>query len=335
MSVFASSISSFWRQLEDIGVDPVPLFRKYGIDSSVVFDPGSRVSYAKLDQVMGEAIEQSGDPFFSLKEAEYLLPSHLGPLGFAWLASTCLRSAFQRVQRYIKVLHENMQVTLRDSEDALVVSFHLAAPSVNLYHRDIGYLALMTRMCRFNYGDQWNPVRVTVAHPAPPDQSYFYSLFRCPVDFSAEENSLHIDLQQADKRLTGASKQLAQLNDHIVVKYLAHLSRKDIVNRVKAAILDGLGEGNATESFIAQVMNTSIRNLNRKLSNEGTSFKSLLMEIRRELAEQYISDSTLTLTEISFLLGFSEVSSFSRAYRRWEGQSPSEARKSRQSMVDR
>jgi AraC-like DNA-binding protein len=54
------------------------------------------------------------------------------------------------------------------------------------------------------------------------------------------------------------------------------------------------------------------------------------MEIRRELAEQYISDSTLTLTEISFLLGFSEVSSFSRAYRRWEGQSPSEARKSRQ-----
>jgi AraC-like DNA-binding protein len=77
-------------------------------------------------------------------------------------------------------------------------------------------------------------------------------------------------------------------------------------------------------------MNTSIRNLNRKLSNEGTSFKTLLMEIRRELAEQYINDSTLTLTEISFLLGFSEISSFSRAYRRWEGQSPSEARKSRQ-----
>ena len=124
MSVFASSISSFWRQLEDSGVDPVPLFRKHGIESSTVFDQGSRVSYLKLDRVMAEAVEQSGDPFFSLKEAKYLLPSHLGPLGFAWLASTSLRSAFQRVQRYIKVLNENMQVTLRDSEDALVVSFH-------------------------------------------------------------------------------------------------------------------------------------------------------------------------------------------------------------------
>ncbi len=330
MSIFASSISSFWRQLEDSGIDPAPLFRKHGIESTAVFDPGSRISYLKLDRVLGEAVEQSGDPFFSLKEADYLLPSHLGPLGFAWLASTSLRSAFQRVQRYIKVLHENMQVTLHDSEDALVVSFNLDAPSVNLYHRDIGYLAIMTRMCRFNYGDQWNPLRVTVAHPAPPDQSYFYSLFRCPVDFEAEENCLHIDLNQADKRLTGASKQLAQLNDHIVVRYLAHLSRNDVVNRVKAAILDDLGEGAATESSIAQTMNTSIRNLNRKLSNEGTSFKTLLMETRRELAEQYINDSTLTLTEISFLLGFSEVSSFSRAYRRWEGQSPSEARKSRQ-----
>ena len=329
MSIFASSISSFWRLLEDSGIDPAPLFKKHGIESSAVIDPGARISYLKLDRVMAEAVELSGDPFFSLKEADYLLPSHLGPLGFAWLASTSLRSAFQRVQRYIKVLNENMRVTLRDSEDALVVSFHLDAPSVNLYHRDIGYLAVMTRMCRFNYGDQWNPVRVTVAHPPPPDQSYFYSLFRCPVDFEAKENSLHIDPRQADKQLTGSNKQMAQLNDHIVVRYLAHLSRNDIVNRVKAAILDSLGEGAATESTIADAMNTSIRNLNRKLSKEGTSFKSLLMEIRRELAGQYINDSTLTLTEISFLLGFSEVSSFSRAYRRWEGQSPSEARKSR------
>jgi AraC-like DNA-binding protein len=171
-----------------------------------------------------------------------------------------------------------------------------------------------------------------VAYPAPTDQSYFYSLFRCPVDFGAEENSLQIDLRHADKQLTGSNKQLAQLNDHIVVRYLAHLSRKDIVNRVKAAILDSLGEGAATESIIAQAMNTSARNLNRKLSNEGTSFKALLMEIRRELAEQYINDSARTLTEISFMLGFSEVSSFSRAYRRWEGQSPSEARKSLANM---
>jgi AraC-like DNA-binding protein len=70
----------------------------------------------------------------------------------------------------------------------------------------------------------------------------------------------------------------------------------------------------------------SPRNLHRRLTNEGTSFKALLLETRQELARQYINDSTKTLTEISFLLGFSEVSSFSRAYRRWTGRSPSKAR---------
>ena len=73
----------------------------------------------------------------------------------------------------------------------------------------------------------------------------------------------------------------------------------------------------------------STRNLNRKLSAQNTSFKALLLEIRSELANQYINDDTLTLTEISYLLGFSEISSFSRAYKRWTGHSPSDARRER------
>jgi AraC-like DNA-binding protein len=88
-----------------------------------------------------------------------------------------------------------------------------------------------------------------------------------------------------------------------------------------------LGEGGVTESCVAETLNTSTRNLNRKLAKDGTNFKNLLIEIRTELAEQYIHDESLTLTEISFMLGFSEISSFSRAYRRWTGHSPSEARK--------
>ena len=123
---------------------------------------------------------------------------------------------------------------------------------------------------------------------------------------------------------------MAQLNDHIVVRYLASIDQKDIVNRVRSAILEQLGEGGVTESCAAKSLHMSSRNLTRKLVAEGTSFKNLLLEIRTELANQYINDATLTLTEISYMLGFSEVSSFSRAYRRWTGQSPSAARKHHQ-----
>jgi AraC-like DNA-binding protein len=82
---------------------------------------------------------------------------------------------------------------------------------------------------------------------------------------------------------------------------------------------------------VAASLHMSTRNLNRKLKSENTSFKALLLDIRYELANQYINDASLTLTEISYMLGFSEVSSFSRAYRRWSGQSPSAARRTQQS----
>ena len=82
-----------------------------------------------------------------------------------------------------------------------------------------------------------------------------------------------------------------------------------------------------TDRIAAVALHTTKRNLHRKLQAQGTSFKQLLTETRQELAEQYINDSTLTLTEISFLLGFSEASSFTRSYKRWTGLPPSEARR--------
>jgi AraC-like DNA-binding protein len=137
-----------------------------------------------------------------------------------------------------------------------------------------------------------------------------------------------IRLQDVDKRLTGSNDQLARLNEHIVVKYLAHSAKQDVVNRAKAAIIDGLSNGAVSETSIAEALHMTPRNLHRKLHKENTSFKLLLTEIRKELAQQYIQDRSKTLTEISYLLGFSEASSFSRAYKGWTGQAPSEARQS-------
>ena len=135
-----------------------------------------------------------------------------------------------------------------------------------------------------------------------------------------------IPVELMDKRLTGSNDQLAKLNEHIVVKYLAHSEKLDIVNRVKAAIIDGLSNGVVTEASIAGELHTTPRNMHRKLQKEDTSFKTLLTDIRKELAQQYIQDRSKTLTEISFMLGFSEVSSFSRAFKGWTGVPPSEAR---------
>jgi AraC-like DNA-binding protein len=327
MSVFAPALSSLWQQIEDCGIDPQPLFRQNGINASMPFDPNARMSYHKVDRIMATAVIKTGDPFFGLREEEYFLPSHLGALGFAWLASSDLRVAMERLQRYIKVINETIRVSLCDDKNSFIVSIQMTKSSENALHRDGGCLAALTKMCRFICGAKWSPLRVTLSHPEPADTTYYLSLFRCPVEFGAAQNSIHIDSRQAGETLSGSNEQLAQLNDHIVVRYLAFQARDDIVSQVKATILESLGEGNVSEASVADKLHMSTRTLNRKLKAEDSSFKTLLFDTRSELANQYLNDATLTLTEISYMLGFSEISSFSRAYRRWTGQSPSAARK--------
>ena len=329
MSVFAQSVSSLWRQIEDYGIDPVALFTKHGACSGKMLDPNARYKFQKVDGIMAEAATLSGDPFFGLKEAEYLLPTHIGPLGFAWLASKNLHAALDRLHRFSRLISATSQVELDEVGSDLLVSFDVGSPSKNAYQRDSANLALLTKMCRLIHSEDWHPTKVSIIHAEPEDTSYFYAYFRCPVEFSAKQNGLYVNKQEADAQLTGSNDQLAQLNDHIVVRYLASIDRDDIINQTKVAIMERLGEGGVTENCVADTLFMSTRSLNRKLSAEDSSFKSLLMEIRTELADQYINDPTLTLTEISYMLGFSEVSSFSRAYRRWTGESPSSARKHR------
>ena len=323
MSFFAPAIGGVWRQLESHGIDPGPVFHRAGIDPKSIFDQGARISFDAHDSLISESAKMCNDPFFGLKEAEHFRPAHLGALGFAWLASSSLRTAFQRLSRYSKMINDFLNITLEEDGAYFTVSVVSDIASENEPLKEDGQMAIATKCCRAIFGDRFQPARVHFRHAEPDDTSYFYEYFRCPVDFGSESTKLFIPIELMDKRLTGSNDQLAKLNEHIVVKYLAHREKKDIVNRAKAAIIDGLGSGGVTEQSIADEIHMTARNLHRKLQKEDTSFKNLLNDVRQELAQQYIQDRSITLTEISFMLGFSEVSSFSRAFKNWTGKPPS------------
>ena len=326
MTIFAPSLGALWKQLEGYGINPRPLFEEEGIDPETLFDQGARVSIKKFQRLDLKAAELSNDPFFGLKGAEHFRPAHLGSLGFAWLASSSLRTAFQCLSRYARVINEKLTVDLKEDGRYFYVSIDAQLPMLNERIREEGQLAILVKICRVIAGKDFKPAKVHFRQAEPADTGYYYELFRCPIAFKAEQTLFVIDRGEVDKRLTGSNDQLAKLNEHIVVKYLAHREKADIVNRAKAAIIDKLGCGEVTEILIAESLHMTPRNMHRKLQKDGTSFKVLLTGIRRELAQQYIQDRSKTLTEISFLLGFSEVSSFSRAYKGWTGQPPSEAR---------
>jgi AraC-like DNA-binding protein len=326
MSVFAPSLGALWRQLEGYGIDPEPLFREHGVDPQVLFDQGARIPFERVQQLNIAAADQSGDPFFGLKSAEFFRPAHLGALGFAWLASSSLRTALERLSRYARVIQEKLTIELSDEESLLHVRINARIPVANEAFREDMQLSAAVKFCRTIAGNDFNPAKVCFRQEQPENCSYHYELFRCPIEFGADDTCFVLHQKDADRRLTGSNDELAHLNEHIVIKYLAHSAREDIVNRTKAAILDELCNGSVTEKSIAAELHTTPRNLHRKLQKQDTSFKQILTEVRKDLALRYIQDRSKTLTEISFLLGFSEVSSFSRAFKGWTGRPPSEAR---------
>jgi AraC-like DNA-binding protein len=326
MSVFAPALGVIWKQLEDYGIDPDPIFRTEGINPESIYDAGARIPADRYQRLDVKAAELSKDPFFGLKGAEHFRPAHLGALGFAWLASSSLRTAFQRLSRYARMIQENLVIDLDEDDAFFYVRIDARLPEFGSRIREQGQLASITRFCRVIAGNKFSPARVCFRQEQPEDTSYYYELFRCPVEFGAEQTTFVIDREDVDKRLTGSNDELARLNEHIVVRYLAHNAKQDVVNRVKAAIIDGLANGTVTEAMVAEELHTTPRNMHRKLQKENTSFKQLLTEVRKDLAKQYIQDRSKTLTEISFMLGFSEVSSFSRAFKGWTGKPPSEAR---------
>jgi AraC-like DNA-binding protein len=326
MTLFAPAIGAYWQLLESYGLDADKIFRAAGVDPECMFDAAARIPFQTIEALVTEGARQSGDVNFGLREAQYFRPAHLGALGFAWLASSSLRMAFERLSRFSAMINDALHISLQDQQEVFQVRFSINLHGENEYLREQGQLSIAVKSCRSIAGEKFSPRKVFFRQPEPSDSSTFFEYFRCPVIFGSEFTGLLIDQQWMDKRLTGSNEQLAQLNEHIVVKYLAHAEKKDIVNRCKASIIDSLGSGGVTESHIAESLHMTSRNLHRKLQKEDTSFKLLLNEVRQELALQYIQDRSMTLTEISFMLGFSEVSSFSRAFKNWTGKPPSEAR---------
>ncbi len=329
MSIYAPSLTSLWQQLEDIGIEPGPLFERHHVSFADLADAGARAPFERIDALLAEATELSGDVMFRAREAEYVHAAQMGALGFAWLASDTVRRALARLERFVRVVNTQCRIELHEAGAELHLRFGLSAPSLNAWMWDSGSLTGITRATRFIAGPGWTPSWVALPHPAPGSNRYLENYCRCPVRYDADGTVICFDARQVDETLSGSSAQLAQLNDHAAVKYLAHIEKEDVVSRVKAAILNRLAEGTAIEREVARDLNLSRRSLARRLASDGSSFRSLLTEVRRELAEQYLGDPTLTMTEISYMLGFAEASSFSRAYRRWHGGAPSAARRSR------
>ena len=139
-------------------------------------------------------------------------------------------------------------------------------------------------------------------------------------------NSLVISAADADRQLSTSNPEMARLHEEIIQRYLMQLDRENIINRARLHLMEQLPSGRVTEDDTARSLNVSKRTLQRKLRENGQTYRSLLERVRVALADRYLQNDAYSMTEIAFLLGYTDTSAFSRAFRNWRGHSPTRER---------
>ena len=322
-SMMGSVAALIAQTLRNYDCDPLPLFDKAGLDFSLLSNPDTRLPGDRVQHLWHLAVESCGDDCFGFVAGEQVQPVVLHGLGFAWLASDTLRDALTRLCRYSRLISTAANMRLQDSDTGLdlVILPPNGVKQLSYASQDAGMTGFL-RMCRLTAGEEIDPIHVLLKRPKPTCDAKLQAYFRAPITYDAEAYTLSFDKTLADTLLTNANPGLARINDQAVVDYLARFDRDSLTMQVRSRIIERLHDGTPNQETIAQSLNVSLRSLQRKLSNEDTNFKTLLESTRRELALHYIRETHRSLGEITYLLGFSEPSNFTRAFKRWTGVSP-------------
>ena len=326
ISVSTFLLGTIWRVLESYGHDPAEVIAPKFYRPNQQPPTTGRLSFQTYDAIVTHACKRINDPAFGLSAAMCWHPSHAGALGGALLVSSSLRTTLLRIERYSRICNDHFELEISESPGRVRAVYHmLIQPGCPDLVGD-ARMAILFRVCELNLGRKPTLVEVTLARPPPPDPAPWHDFFGIQVKFGQPINSLSITREDADIPLTSGDSELVSIHEKIMQRQLARIEQGNIVLRTRLSIAEQLPNGRITEDSLANKLNMSKRTLHRKLRENGETFRSLLESVRTELAEHYIADPKISVTEIAFLLGYNDISALSRAFRGWFGISPSQAR---------
>ena len=318
----ASYIQAFASALESRGIDPQTVFAQAGVEGLPSSDPLKRISEVDVGKLFEASVKATDDPYFGIAVGERMQPGNLHALGFGLLSSSTLRDFYNRICNYYRVVSQSADFRSYDADGVSILAPTNIGPQVCFETQD-AWVTMMVRFLRFLYQQPLDPLWIDLTRPEPERGGQPYlDYFNCPVRFSCEEDRIALDSALMDSALPGASPDMAQYNDQIVMQYLEQMDRNDIVNRVRRHIIEELSSGTLSKQAVADKMHMSSRNLQLKLAAENTTFQDTLDSTRKNLATGYMQPCHLSITEIAYLLGYSDASNFTRAVRRWFGTSP-------------
>lgn len=303
------------------GLDVDALLAEAGVDLSAAGQVELGALTDGFSRAWELAVAKTGDPAIGLTAPTHPLNS-LGVLSHVVMSAPTVHGALQAISRFTHLVSPTATIDVELSSDRAFVVLQIAAGRRPVPPQRYDFCAtVLLHGMRWLTGRVVRPIAVDHPGATPADPARWRDAFGCPVNFGAA--ACRIELAPADLRLAipTADPTVADLCERIATQ-VARQQGGSVSLRVRQALVKQLAKGDPRRETMATMLCMSERTLQRRLTEEGTSFAELVDAVRRELAQQYFRHSALSPTEITFALGFADPSNFYRACKRWFGRSP-------------
>lgn len=309
--------------------DEAEILAQVGIDAQCISDANHRISVDKMRNLWELAEQVSNDDCIGLEAIKYISPTSFHGFYNAHHAASSLRESLTVMVRFSKIVSTSVNMSVVDEGDDVVVSMPLVegivAPSI---HARDAFMAMLVLGMKDIYGYEVNYLRgVKLARSKPKDTTRHNQIFDCPIIYNNDVCELRVSKTFIDMVLPTGNTELARINEQVLSEYLKRFHKSDTVAAVYGVLIELMPHGEPSREKVADALGTSSRSLHRKLKELDTSYKVILDDARQHLAMQYIKQLDLSMITITYKLGFSDSTSFSRSFKRWTGFSPSDYRK--------
>ena len=329
--VLASATTGAVPFIREQGGDPDSIFGASGIDPESI-GPTTNISLKSYCTLFETAASATGNDNIGLWFGQQFGPTDLGLIGYVAIHSQNLGAALENFVELFPYHQQATEMSLTHQRGLLSLNYRIDDGQIVVRRQDAELsLGMFCNIFRHCFGPGWAPEEVHFEHPEPADRREHERAFKAPVFFAQRANALVFRADGLDRPMPTADSRLLL----ILRKCLREVGIKPagphpVPDQIKGYLLMSLSEGCPTLDQASETLGIPAWTIQRRLEDVGLTYKELVETTRKELALAYLEQRHLQFTEIAFLLGYSELSAFTRAFTRWMGRSPRQYRLSRQ-----
>ena len=301
-----------------------------GLDTSLLENPETRVTVEEMDRIYHEVIKLASDDHPGLHIGEHFTLGSANIVGHIFMSCETIGDALNMLTAYNEIITQGFRITPLISSTKISLKFNHtvqhADPMMTIEHIECIFSACITILGKLT-NEEIRPIEVKFSHSPPPVTDEYERIFKAPVIFNASINALVYDKKLLTFPIPQPNTELLHIFEEHAARILNEIKKdKPFSRKVSSLLLRNKWQQLPTIEKIAGELSMSVRNLQKKLAKEETSYRVVFNNVYHKKALTILEDDELTVAEVSYLLGFSEPSAFHRSFKRWAGQTPQEYR---------